>query len=147
MSKPLTLENTKDEFPAADDVVAEVAVGLSFAVRETQRLYRLKAARFLATVAADTEDEARSIAARHDALRGDWSNPEFASSEFEDTGEVHVFGDVIISALAAPPTKRPKKASRKEFSASPSPAIARPGLTRNSRGSHPDSGNQLTNSV
>jgi len=107
----------------------------------------LKAARFLATVAADTEDEARSIAARHDALRGDWSNPEFASSEFEDTGEVHVFGDVIISALAAPPTKRPKKASRKEFSASPSPAIARPGLTRNSRGSHPDSGNQLTNSV
>jgi GGDEF domain-containing protein len=115
MSKPLTLENTKDEFPAADNVVAEVAVGLSFAVRETQRLYRLKAARFLATVAADTEDEARSIAARHDALRGDWSNPEFASSEFEDTGEVHVFGDVIISALAAPPTKRPKKASRKEF--------------------------------
>jgi GGDEF domain-containing protein len=127
MSKPLTLENTKDEFPAADNVVAEVAVGLSFAVRETQRLYRLKAARFLATVAADTEDEARSIAARHDALRGDWSNPEFASSEFEDTGEVHVFGDVIISALAAPPTKRPKKASRKEFSASPSPAIARTG--------------------
>jgi hypothetical protein len=109
MSKPLALENAQDEFAAADDVAVEIPAGQPFAVRETRRLYRLKAARFLAVVAADTEDEARSLAARHDALRGDWCNPEFASSEFEDTGEVHVFGDVIVSALAAPPIGRPKK--------------------------------------
>jgi hypothetical protein len=125
MSKPPTLENTKDEILAADDVVVEVPAGQPLAVRETQRSYRLRAARFQAVVAADTEDEARMIAASHDALRGDWSNPEFASCEFEDTGEVHVFGDVVISALAAPPAKRPKKTGRKEFSASSSADFAR----------------------
>jgi hypothetical protein len=109
MSKPLTLQDPKDESPAADHVIAEIPAGQPFAVRETRRLYRLKASRCQAVVAADTEEEARTIAARHDALRGDWSDPEFASSEFEDTGEVHVFGDIIISAVAAPPVGRPKK--------------------------------------
>jgi hypothetical protein len=109
MSKPQAPENTTDEFPEADDVVAEVPAGQPFAVRETQRLYRLKAARFLAVVAADTETEARELAARQDGMGGDWQNPEFASSEFEETGEVHVFSDVVISAHAAAPVKRPKK--------------------------------------
>jgi len=113
MSKSSILENAKDELPATDELVVEVPAGQPFAVRETTRLYRLRATRFQAVVAADTEDEARSIAARHDALRGDWSNPEFASSEFEDTGEVHVFGDVVISAHAAPVIKRSKKRYRR----------------------------------
>jgi hypothetical protein len=108
MSKPLTLENTNAEFPAADEV-AEVPADQPFTVRETGRLYRLKAARFTAVIAADTEDEARTLAARQDGMRGDWSNPNFASAEFEDTGEAHVFGDVVISALAAPPVKRQRK--------------------------------------
>jgi hypothetical protein len=97
------------DFAAATDVAPEVPVGQPFAVRETHRLYRLKTARFLAVVAADTEDEARVIAAREDALGGDWRDPEFASAEFEDTGDVHVFGDVVISAYAAPPADRSKK--------------------------------------
>jgi hypothetical protein len=97
------------DFAAATDVAVEVPVGQPFAVRETQRLYRLKTARFLAVVAADTEDEARAIAAREDALGGDWCKPEFASAEFEDTGEMHVFGDVVISAYAAAPAGRAKK--------------------------------------
>jgi hypothetical protein len=97
------------DFAAATDVAVEVPVGQPFAVRETQRLYRLKTARFLAVVAADTEDEARAIAAREDALGGDWCKPEFASAEFEDTGEMHVFGDVVISAYAAAPARRAKK--------------------------------------
>ena len=97
------------DLAAAADVAVEVTVGQPFAVRETQRLYRLKAARFLAVVAADTEDEARAIAAREDALGGDWCKPEFASAEFKDTGEVHVFGDVVISAYAAAPAKRSKE--------------------------------------
>ena len=97
------------EFTFAADVVAEAPDGQLFAVRETQRLYRLKAARFLAVVAADTENEAHKLAAMQDAMGGDWCNPEFASSEFEDTGEAHVFGDVVIAAHAVPPVKRPKK--------------------------------------
>ena len=43
------------DLAAAADVAVEVTVGQPFAVRETQRLYRLKAARFLAVVAADTD--------------------------------------------------------------------------------------------
>ena len=109
MSKSSILENAKDELPVTDEPVVEVQSGQLFAVRETTRLYRLWATRFQAVVAADTEDEARSLAASHDALRGDWCSPEFASSEFEDTGEAHVFGDVIISALAVPPARRRKK--------------------------------------
>jgi hypothetical protein len=72
-------------------------------------LYRFHAARFLAVVAADTEAEARTLAATHDALRGDWCNPQFAIAEFEDTAETHVVGDVIISARAAPPIERSRK--------------------------------------
>jgi hypothetical protein len=45
---------------AADDAV-EVPVSEPLAARETQRLYRLKAAS-LAVVAADAEDEARTSA-------------------------------------------------------------------------------------
>jgi hypothetical protein len=104
MPDPLTAAATKEG--SADDVVAEVAVSQPLAVRETQRLYRLKAMSFFAVVAADAEDAARALAAGHDALSNDWCNPEFASSEFEDTGNPHIFGDVVISALAPPPVKR-----------------------------------------
>jgi hypothetical protein len=81
--------------------VVELRPSQPLAIRETQRLYRLKSARFLAIVAADTEAEARSLAARHDAFRGDWCNEEFASCECEDTADVHVFGDVVFSARGA----------------------------------------------
>jgi hypothetical protein len=111
MSKLFSAENVKDRSEAVDEVVAEVPASQPLVVRETPRLYRLTAARFLAVVAADTEDEARTLAASHDALGGDWRNPAFASSEFEDTSELHVFGDVVISASDAPPIKRPKKSS------------------------------------
>jgi hypothetical protein len=85
-----------------DESVVEVLERQPLAVRETGRLYRLKSARFVAVVAADTEEEARLLAATHDALRGDWRSAQFASAEFEDTGAAHVFGDVVFSALAAP---------------------------------------------
>jgi hypothetical protein len=96
-----------DEEP--NEIAAEISVAEPVAVRETGLLYRLKGARFVAVVAADTEQEARLLAAAHDALRGDWRNPQFASAEFEDTGEAHVFGDVVISALAVSPFPGPKK--------------------------------------
>jgi alkanesulfonate monooxygenase SsuD/methylene tetrahydromethanopterin reductase-like flavin-dependent oxidoreductase (luciferase family) len=107
MSKPSAAVDSKAE--AADDV-AELPPSQPFAVRETRRRYRLKAGRFQAVVAADTEEEARRLAAMQDAMGGDWCNPQFASAEFEDGGEGHVFGDVVISALAAPAVKAGKKA-------------------------------------
>src|SRR5882757_2621025 len=69
-----------------------------FAVRETYRLYRLRAARAVAVVAADMDDEARALAARHDLQGRDWHSPVFASAEVEETTEKHVLGDVVISS-------------------------------------------------
>lgn len=106
MSKPSIAEEVKVE--TADDV-AEVRPPQPLIVRETRRQYRLKAGRFQAVVATDTEVEARGLAATQDARGGDWRNPEFASAEFEDGGEAHVFGDVVISALASPAVKPAKK--------------------------------------
>lgn len=108
MSKPASPEKTEQE-SAVDDLVAEVPSSQPLAVRETRRLYRLRAARFLAIVAADSEDEARALAAGPDALCGDWRNPGFASAEFEDTGQAHIVGDVVISAIAPSPVTRPKR--------------------------------------
>src|SRR3981081_2492413 len=109
MSKSSILENAKDELPATDELVVEGPAGQPFAVRETTRLYRLRATRFHAVVGGDTGDAAGSGGDSQGPLRGDWCSPEFASSEFEDTGEAHVFGDVIISALAVPPARRRRK--------------------------------------
>jgi alkanesulfonate monooxygenase SsuD/methylene tetrahydromethanopterin reductase-like flavin-dependent oxidoreductase (luciferase family) len=108
MAKPLIVANAESEPATAGEIVAEGAVSQPLAVRETRRLYRLRAARFLAVVAADTEAEARALAASHDALRGD-CNPQFALAEFDDNAEAHVFGDVVISVQAAPPIARSKK--------------------------------------
>jgi hypothetical protein len=108
--KPSAIESAEGGSAAIDDVVAEVPALQPHVVRETQRLYRLRAGRFLAVVAADTEEEARGFATSHDALGGNWGNSEFASAEAEDTGEAHVFGDVTIMALTPPPPlKRSKK--------------------------------------
>jgi hypothetical protein len=110
MAKPSIVENAESGSTAAYDSVTELPASQPLAVRETRRLYRLQATRFLAEVAADTEAEARTLAARHDALRGDWCNPQFtATADFEDTAETHVFGDVVISAWAASPIERSKK--------------------------------------
>ena len=44
-------------------------------------------------------DEARSLAATHDPLGRDWCKPEAAESEFEETAESHVFGDVVFTSV------------------------------------------------
>jgi hypothetical protein len=77
----------------------EVERAGAFAVCETRRLYRLRAGRQIAVVAANTEDEARSLAATHDPLGRDWRKPEVAESEFEETAESHVFGDVVFTSV------------------------------------------------
>jgi len=93
-----------DEDPKADvgidEVAAEVKKATPFTVREIRRLYRLRAERFVAVVAADREDEARALAAAYDLFGGDWRNPAFASAEVEETTESHVFGDVVISSVS-----------------------------------------------
>jgi hypothetical protein len=61
-------------------------------------LYRLRAARAVAVIAADRENEARALATRHDLQGRDWHSPAFASAEVEETTEQHVLGDVVISS-------------------------------------------------
>jgi hypothetical protein len=86
-----------------DEGAAEVSQPAPVTVRETRRLYRLRAERVVAVVAADTEDEARALAAGYGLPGGDWRNPAFASAEVEETAETHVFGDVVISSLPGAP--------------------------------------------
>jgi hypothetical protein len=105
--KQMADEDQKTEV-AVDEVTAEVKKATPFAVRETGRLYRLRAERFVAAVAADTEEEARALAAAYDLLGGDWRDSAFASAEVEETAESHVFGDVVISSVATGP-KPPKE--------------------------------------
>jgi hypothetical protein len=88
---------------AATDEVAEVKAPASFSVRETSRLFRLTSSRFVAVIAADSEEEARELATRQDVFGGNWRDAAFSSAEFEDTSEVHVFGDVTFSAGGPPP--------------------------------------------
>jgi hypothetical protein len=91
-----------------DEGAAEVSQPAPVTVRETRRLYRLRAERVVAVVAADTEDEARALAAGYGLPGVDWRNPGFASAEVEETAETHVFGDVVISSIpgAPGPSKR-----------------------------------------
>jgi hypothetical protein len=91
-----------------DEIAAEVGHATPLTVQETRRLYRLRAERVVAVVAADTVEQARALAASHDQLGGDWRNPDFASAELEETTERHVFGDVVISSvsIASEPPKR-----------------------------------------
>jgi hypothetical protein len=104
---PLIVDADEASAPAGE-IVADVGVPRRIAVRETSRLYRLRSARFVALVAADTEEEAREMAARQDMFGGNWRDPAVATAEFEDTGESHVFGDVTIAA-ASPPPRQPRQ--------------------------------------
>jgi hypothetical protein len=50
----------------------------------------------VAIAAADTEEEARGIAARHDVFGRDWRHPHFAVCHSIKTADRHVFGDVVF---------------------------------------------------
>jgi hypothetical protein len=65
---------------AKSKVGAEATPTAPVAVRETYRLYHLRAARAVAVVAADMEDEARALAARHDLQGRDWHSSAAISS-------------------------------------------------------------------
>jgi hypothetical protein len=78
--------------------------GRTVDVRETTSLFRLarvasdlsRSSRLVAIVAADTQVEAREIAAKHDVFGRDWRNPGYAVCETMQTTECHVFGDVVF---------------------------------------------------
>lgn len=103
----------RNNVSAADEVADEIKATTSLSVRETSRLYRLRSARFVAVIAADTEAEARELAARQDVFGGNWRDQAFAVAEFEDTTEAHVVGDVTFSASAPEPGKPAKARSRR----------------------------------
>jgi hypothetical protein len=90
---------------AAEDDKLEIVPEQAVQVRETCRLFRLvpaaandlgRSSRQVAIVAADTEDEARQIAAVHDAFGRNWRDPHFTVCDPLETSETHVFGDVIF---------------------------------------------------
>jgi hypothetical protein len=90
---------------ASVDDKLEIGPEQSIEVRETRFLFRLtpaagndltRSSRQVAIVAADTEDEARQIASKHDAFGRDWRDPLFAACDSLETSETHVFGDVIF---------------------------------------------------
>ena len=89
----------------AEEDKLEIVPERTVEVRETRTLFRLKPAadndlsrssRQIAIVAADTEDEARRIASKHDVFGRDWRDPHFAVAENMETSETHVFGDVFF---------------------------------------------------
>jgi hypothetical protein len=61
-----------------------------------RRIDLSRSSRLVAIVAADTEDEAREIASKHDAFRRDWRDPLFAACDNLETSATDVFGDVIF---------------------------------------------------
>lgn len=92
-----------------DEVAGQAGHPTPFSVREPHRLHRLRAGRLVAVVAADTEEEARALAASYDLLGGDWRNRDFASAEVEETAESHVVGDVVISSVSTAPEPLKRK--------------------------------------
>ena len=75
-------------------------------VEETNRLFRLRPAtndlssssRQIALVPADTEVEARLIAAKADPMGRDWRDPEAFIAESMETSERHVVGDLVFGS-------------------------------------------------
>ncbi len=84
-------------------------------VLETRTLYRLtpvmrddlsQASRQTAIVPADSEEEARRIAAIHDIRGNDWRDAGFASCDVIETSELHVVGDVVFESTPGPTPAR-----------------------------------------
>jgi hypothetical protein len=106
---------------AAEDDKLEVVPDRAVEVRETRTRFRLAPAaatdlsrpsRHIAIVAADTEDEAREIAALHDAFGRNWLDPHFAVCDALETSETHVFGDVTFRSEPAAVEDRKRSMKR-----------------------------------
>lgn len=85
----------------------ELAPAVPHVVAETTQLIRLTPVgedlgvpfRQIALVAADTEDQARQLAAAYDPFGRDWMNVKlFCADTFDDVGR-HVVGDVIFKSM------------------------------------------------
>lgn len=99
-----------------EDEAIEVVQQRAMNVRLTRTLYRLTPiaeigpglfGRHIATIAADTEDEARYLASLHDPFRRDWKNRGFASADAQHSDDDHLFGDVTFRS-EPPPAELPK---------------------------------------
>jgi hypothetical protein len=103
----------------ADDDIAEPRSQIPIAVRGTRTLFRLtpqahgnlsRASRQEAIVAADSEEEARSIAFLHDPHGNDWGSELFASCVVIDSIGTHVHGDI---SFISTPVRSPNAARRR----------------------------------
>jgi hypothetical protein len=106
--------------PIEDDKL-EIVPERIVEVRETRTLFRLtpaaendltRSSRQVAIVAADTEDEARQIASKHDAFGRDWRDLHFAACDSLETSETHVFGDVVFRSVPVAIEGRKRAAKR-----------------------------------
>lgn len=103
-----------------DDEIPQTVTG-SYAARETYRLYRLtpsardlpRPAQRAATVAAETEDDARAFAAAGDPFGVDWTSRVMFDCDFIDTAERHVVGDVWFRSIAPAAPQATRRTSRK----------------------------------
>ena len=88
----------------------ELAPTVQHVVAETTRLIRLTRVgndlampyRQIALVAADTEDQARQLAAAYDPFGRDWTNVNLFSADAFDDVDKHVAGDVIFKSIPKP---------------------------------------------
>ena len=107
---------------AAEEDKLEIVPERTVEVRETRTLFRLtpaadndlsRSSRQVAIVAADTEDEARQIAFRHDVFGRDWRDPHSAVLENMETSGTHIFGGVFFRSAPVAVEVRKRLAKRR----------------------------------
>jgi hypothetical protein len=97
-----------------DEPVTEIAAP-PVVVPETNRLWkrtpalnRLEKSRQIAIISAETEEDARAIAARADSMGRTWRDPHAYAAYSMDTSERHVIGDVIFRSTPFAPRSKAK---------------------------------------
>lgn len=101
----------------SDEDEFQEVTGAARAVAETNRLFHLsplvQTSRPIAIIAAETEDDARTLAAKADPMGRDWNDCTLFDASYHDTPERHVVGDIVFRSIpspSAPKSKRIKKA-------------------------------------
>jgi len=94
-----------------DDRVPEVD-SPSIAVPETRLVFRLEPinpnGRYVAIIAAESEDQARQFAADADPFGVEWQNPMKFNCVAHTDEEAHVVGDVVFQSTPPIPSDRKK---------------------------------------
>jgi len=104
----------------SDEDEFQEVTGAARSVAETNRLFRLSPVTGdpaqtsipSAIIAAETEDDARAIAAKADPMGRDWNDRHLVDANYQDTPERHVTGDVIFRSIPSPVSPKSKKTKK-----------------------------------